>query len=68
MAAQSKTTLKDLVIVGLTHAMESSPEALEIKRRERAEMLSAALSAGRNSSPVGRLRRAELYERPERPA
>ncbi len=63
VAAQRKTTLKDLVISGLTHALETPPADPEIQRRERAGRLIAALSKGRNTQPVGRLNRDELHDR-----
>ncbi len=63
VAAQRKTTLKDLVIEGLSHAIDSPPKSGEFQRRERAERLIAALSKGRNAEPVGHLNRDELHDR-----
>jgi hypothetical protein len=61
-AAQGKTTVKDLLIRGLNHAIDSTAESEELNRGERAERLLAALQ-GRNTEPVGPLRREELYDR-----
>jgi hypothetical protein len=63
VAAQRKTTLKDLVITGLIHTLDTPPEQVEIQRRERAGRLIAALSKGRNTEPVGPLNRDDLYDR-----
>ena len=63
VAAQRKTTLKELVITGLTHTLDTPPEHEEIQRRERARRLIAALSKGRNTEPVGPLNRDDLYDR-----
>jgi len=63
VAAQRKTTLKELVISGLTHALETVPKDQELKRRERAARLIDALSKGRNTETVGRLNRDELHDR-----
>jgi NADH dehydrogenase/NADH:ubiquinone oxidoreductase subunit G len=61
-AVQGKTTVKDLLIRGLNHAIDSTAESEELNRGERAERLLAALQ-GRNTEPVGPLRREELYDR-----
>lgn len=63
VAAQRKTTLKELVIMGLSHAIDSPPESGEFQRRERAARLIAALSKGRNAEPVGPLNRDEIHDR-----
>jgi hypothetical protein len=63
VAAQRKTTLKELVIFGLTHALDTPPADQEIQRRERAGRLIASLSKGRNTEPVGRLDRDDLHDR-----
>jgi hypothetical protein len=63
VAAQRKTTLKELVIAGLTHALDTPPESENTKRRERAARLISALSKGRNTEPVGPLNRDDLYDR-----
>jgi hypothetical protein len=61
-AAQHRTTLKDLVIQGLEHAT-SIPQDAEQDRKARAARLITALSKGRNTEPVGRLNRDEIYDR-----
>lgn len=63
VAAQRQTTLKELVITGLIHALDTPPEHQEIKRRQRATRLIAALSKGRNTEPIGPLNRDDLYDR-----
>ena len=64
VADQRKTTLKDLVVIGLSYALDHPSGSREISRRERAERLVAALRKGRNTEPVGLLNRDELYDRP----
>ena len=63
VAAQRKTTLKDLVIQGLEHATRHPAPDAEKERKERAARLIAALSKGRNTEPIGRLNRDEIYDR-----
>jgi hypothetical protein len=63
VAAQRKTTLKELVITGLNHALDTPPKQEEIQRRQRASRLIAALSMGRNTEPIGPLNRDELHDR-----
>jgi hypothetical protein len=65
IAAQRKTTLKDLVVSGLSYALDHPPESDESSRRERAGRLIVALSKGRNTEPIGLLNRDELYDRPQ---
>ena len=62
VAAQRKTTLKDLVITGLTHALAASADHEETQRRERAERLISALQAN-NTEPMRPLSREEIYDR-----
>ncbi len=63
-AALRKTTLKELVVEGLNHALEERPSAnAEAERKERARKLIEALSKGRNTEPVGKLNREEIYDR-----
>ena len=57
-AAQRKTTLKELVLLGLETVL--SPDASD----HRASELVEALAKGHNRQPVGRLRREEIYDRP----
>ena len=63
VAAQRKTTLKELVIAGLTHTLDTPSKHEDTQRRERAARLIAALSKGRNTTTIGRLNRDELYDR-----
>jgi predicted exporter len=63
VAAQRKTTLKELVISGLTHALDTLPSDQESGRRERAARLIETLSKGRNKEAIGRLNRDELHDR-----
>jgi len=63
VAVQRKTTLRDLVISGLAHSLETPPKHEDTLRRERAARLIAALSKGRNTAAIGPLNRDELYDR-----
>ena len=63
VAAQRKTSLKDLVIQGLNYATLHDPGTEESQRRDRARRLLQVLSKSTNISPVGRLNRSELHER-----
>lgn len=62
VAAQRKTTLRELVIQGLDHTLQASPDVEDVRRRERADRLLAGLR-GRNTEPMKPLRRGEIYER-----
>ncbi len=63
-AAQRKTTLKELVVQGLTHALEQKPgQETEARRKERARKLIEALSAVQISEPIGKFNREEIYDR-----
>lgn len=63
-AAQRKTTLKELVVQGLNHALEQHPaQDTEAQRKERARKLIEVLSKGRNTEPVGKFDREEIYDR-----
>lgn len=62
-AAQRKTTLKELVLQGLEYATRHEMPDPEAERKERAAKLIAALSVGRNTEPIGRLNREEIYDR-----
>lgn len=64
VAAQRKTTLKDLVIQGLEHATSHPAPDAEKERKERAARLIAALQA-RNTEPMKPLTRDEIYNRQE---
>ena len=63
IAVQRKITLKDLVIQGLEHAIRQPMEDVEAERKARAAALIAALSAGKNTEPIGPLNRDEIYDR-----
>ena len=63
VAAQRRTTLKELIIQGLNYSTQTIPASKSQEQRERAERLIAALSRGRNSKPVGRLKRDQLHDR-----
>ena len=58
-AAQRKTTPKELVIQCLEHSIRVPFQGVDSERKERAAKLIAALSCGRNSEPVGRLKRED---------
>lgn len=64
-AIERKTTLKEIVLQGVDYVI-SHPVPMpdpEAKRKARAATLIAALSRGRNTEPVGRLDRDEIYGR-----
>ncbi len=61
-AVEGRTTVKELLIRGLNYAIDATAESGEWKRRERAARLIGALQ-GRNTEPVGALRREEIYDR-----
>jgi len=63
LAAQRKITLKELVISGLVHTLDSPPICEDTRRRERAARLVAALGKGRNTDSIGLLNRDELHDR-----
>ena len=67
VAAQRKTTLKELVLQGLDYAIENpaptgDPEA---QRKERASKLLKLLGDIEITEPVGKWRREEIYDRQE---
>ncbi len=59
VAAQQKTTLKELVLFGLQTVLSSG---MAVPRA--GNDLADALANGHNTQPVGRLRREEIYDRP----
>ncbi len=59
VAAQQKTTLKELVLLGLQTVLSSGAVV-----DRRVDDLAEALGKGHNTEPVGRLRREEIYDRP----
>jgi len=64
VAAQRNTTLRDLLISGISHIL-ATPQKDEVTRcrEQRAARLIAALSKGRNTEPIGFLNRDELHDR-----
>lgn len=65
VAAQRKTTFRELVIGGLVHSLDSPPKDEEARRTERATRLITALSKGRNTDPIGPMNRDEIHDRHE---
>ncbi len=62
VAARRKTTIKELVIAGLTHAISTSADDEEALRRKRAEQFLSQLQAA-NSEPMRPLTREEIHDR-----
>jgi hypothetical protein len=62
-AVQEGVPLKDIVNRALERDLASSGEDTET-RRARADRLFAALDQARNTQPVGRFNREEVYDRP----
>ena len=59
VSAQRKTTLKALIMNGLKQELDGvSDNQIEV------DSLVEALSKGRNTQPVGKLSREEIYDRP----
>jgi hypothetical protein len=65
IAAQRKTTLKEMVLRGLEYVTSHELPDPETERRRRNQALLDALSAIRITEPVGRLHRDEIHERPQ---
>lgn len=63
VAVQRKITLKELVIQGLEQVVRQPVGDAEAERKARATALIAALSAGKNTEPIGPLNRDEIYDR-----
>lgn len=63
VAAQRKITLKDLVLQGLEYATRTQPLDVEAERKARATKLIEALSKCRNTEPIGKFNREEIYNR-----
>lgn len=61
-AAERKTTLKELVIEGLTRVTDQSSEAQKAKREEAMRRLVENLAAN-NTEPMVPLTREEIYNR-----
>lgn len=62
-AVEEGVPLKDIINRALERDLASAVEDTEI-RRLRAERLFAALDQARNTQPVGRFNREEIYDRP----
>ena len=62
IAAQRKTTLKELVLQGLLHVTRAEPQDEEQKRRKALQRLVTGLKAS-NSAPMVPLTREEIYDR-----
>lgn len=62
LAAQRRTTLKELVLQGLEYVTSHEPPDRETERKARAEKLMAALQAN-NTEPMRPLKRDELHDR-----
>ena len=62
VAAQRKTTLKELVITGLNHAISTSVDDEETLRRKRAEQFLTRIQAN-NTEPMRPLTREKIYDR-----
>jgi hypothetical protein len=58
LAIQKNTSFRELVIAGLQAVIASNDSASYAN-----EELVSALSKGRNTKPVGQLRREEIYDR-----
>jgi hypothetical protein len=61
-AVNEGVSLKDIVIRALTRELQIPDET--VMHRRKVEKLFAALDKSRNTEPVGRLNREELYDRP----
>lgn len=64
-AAQRKTTLKELVVQGLDHAIANPQSATDLvtQRKERASRLLELLGHITITDPVGKWSRDEIYDR-----
>ena len=62
IAAQRKTTLKELITQGLAHVTQPTPQDEDQKRQEMMQRLVAGLKA-KNSRPMAPMKRAEIYDR-----
>ena len=65
IAAQRRTTLKELVVHGLEYAIRNELPDGETERKRRNQFLLEALSGIRITEPVGALKRDEIYDRHE---
>ncbi len=62
VAAERRTTLRDLVIEGLKRVTENPPEAEMASRKETFKRLLKALQT-KNTEPMVPLKREEIYDR-----
>lgn len=62
LAAERRTTLKDLLVQALQRFMQTPPEAEEKKRKAAMKKLLKAMQAS-NTEPMVPLKRADLYDR-----
>jgi hypothetical protein len=65
VAAERRTTLKELVVLGLEYATRNQLPDVETERKKRNQTLLEALSEIRITDPVGTLKREETYDRHE---
>jgi predicted transcriptional regulator len=62
VAAQRKTTLKEIVVQGISHVIENASSESEIQRKAALKRLLRKIRAD-NSKPMVPLRREEIYDR-----
>ena len=62
VAAQRKTTLKEIVIQGISHVIENACSESEARRKAALKKLLRKIRAN-NSQPMKPLRREEIYDR-----
>lgn len=62
LAAERRTTLRELVVEGLRRVTETPPEAEQAKRKATFKRLLKAMQAS-NTEPMVPLRREEIYDR-----
>lgn len=62
IAAERRTTLRELVVEGLKRVTETPPEAEQAKRKAAFRRLLKSMQAG-NTEPMVPLKREEIYDR-----
>lgn len=62
LAAERRTTLRELVVEGLKRVTDSPPEAEQAKRKAAFKRLLKAMQAS-NTEPMVPLKREEIYDR-----
>jgi hypothetical protein len=62
IAAERRTTLRELVVEGLKRVTETPPEAEQAKRKAAFKRLLKSMQAG-NTEPMVPLKREEIYDR-----